>query len=330
MVRFFYRRRGRYYRLRYRRGRFSRRRISSRKYVNGSTRSTIRMKTSLDLATSVNLTTAAPQNTPVKYVALSAGQANNSLALCASALFRQYAALYDEMKIIGMKVTIAVATPVGTPALPSIQIHTAWDRHAHYGEAAPTIADLNNAATYTTATALNNNVAKITRSIYASDLMEKAMMFQSHVNAGPPYSIPSWEAAGANFLPFSPAFIWSVKCPQLPADVTVNFNMSVVYYVGFRSPRYGGAGGRASLSYIGGLPLPDGGGDDDDMDAPGDAEFPDGATASAAAAAPILIDDPGDADFSSPQPVSRRQLSANSSRIASVHAPPTTRQRKNP
>ena len=327
MVRFFYRRRGRYYRLRYRRGRFSRRRISSRKYVNGSTRSTIRMKTVLDASTSVNLTTASPFNQPTKINALSTTN-TGGLSLPASPLFRQYAGLYDEMKIIGMKVTLAVATPVGNAALPSIQIHTAWDRHSHYGEAPPTAGDMNAAATYTTSTALNNNVAKITRSIYASDLMEKAMMFQASVNGNNPWSIPAFENAGATFLPFSPGFMWYVRVPQLAADVTVNFNISIVYYVGFRSPRFGGSGGRAVLRDLGALPAaPDD--DDDDMDAPGDADdsgFPDGATASAAVA-----DAPGDADLSAPQPVSRRQLSAaTAEHIATVHAPSSRRQRKNP
>ena len=41
------------------------------------------------------------------------------------------------------------------------------------------MADVKNSATSNIATALNNNVAKLTRSCYASDLMERATWFDA-------------------------------------------------------------------------------------------------------------------------------------------------------
>nr|WCR62270.1 MAG: replication associated protein [ssDNA virus sp.] len=331
MVRFYYRRRGRFYRIgrRWRRRYYRRRGKSAPKYVNGGTRSAIRMKTSLNTTYAVNLTAADPVSVPIKYVALTTGAAGG-VALVSSPLFRQYANLYDEMKVIGMKVDIAVTTPVGTAGLPSVELHTAWDRKSYYGEPNPTAADLQAASTHSVATALNNNVAKISRSLFASDLIEKALMFQSPKPTGAgPWNISAWGNAQANFMAFSPGFIWYVSVPNLGADVTINFTVNVTYWVGFRSPRYGGGANRALVEDLGPVRR---GHDDGDVDDGGDMDqgdvFDDFVAAAADGAAAASADAPGDVDISAPAPVSRRQLSAASAAAHAAQAP-SSRRRKN-
>lgn len=193
--------------------------------------------------------------------------ASNTANLPANPLFQAYHNLYDEMKLIGFKVQISVTDVVGNATLPSLQIYTAFDRRHGAGEAQPTAAEIKAMSTMNVATALNNNVAKISRSIYASDLIEKAQWFDTDFNSS--NQIQAWVTANKNPNFFCPAFYMCFGSPSL-AQATevaaVHFNVSVTYYVAFRCPKYGGTGSAKDLPVKEVEFLDEEGLDDDDDD----------------------------------------------------------------
>lgn len=313
-------RRGRYRRYRkYRRfyRRYKRPVSYARRYINASSRSQVRVRVSADMIWQTN---ARPSTGVVAITPLATGDATygTSIALHSSALYRQYCALYDEAKIIGMKVNIATVTPVGTVTVPSLTFHTSWDRHKYYNEDLPTIDQLRANSSHMQTIALNNNVAKITRSIYASDLMEHATWFQTKINIGgqDSYHNAQYEHAGNNFQPFHPSLNWYVTVNGLADGTTValTFAFSVVYYVAFRNPKYGGAGGgRATqlLDSVRGVTYEPDADDGDDVMMLPDADMDAAAAASASA----------DVDTSGPGLLSKRQLSAASDQRHAGKAP---------
>lgn len=193
-----------YYRRRYRRRprryvrRYFRRRF--RRYVNGSSKSTVRMKTSVEFNGTVSIQDASHLSDVVQFGALSkAPTAGNGRSALASPLYRTYCSLYEECKVIGMKVQVSIASQIGGITLPSLQIYTAWDRRHGATEPSFTADDIKNSATYNVSTALNNNVAKLTRSIYASDLMEKAQWHDcSYSTSAGNYQDDAYEDAKLN------------------------------------------------------------------------------------------------------------------------------------
>ena len=163
-------------------GRRYRRRYTpySRKYVNASSRSSVRMKTNVTSTTvrpagyGVNATDAVPLAiNPLGIRAILLLVVNDSSFSAAnSPLYRTYCSLYEECKIVGCKVVLQVVSAVGGSDIPSLQIYTSWDRKKGQGEPAPSVQEIKDSSASTVATALNNKVAQLTRSCYASDLME--------------------------------------------------------------------------------------------------------------------------------------------------------------
>lgn len=209
----------------------------SRKYINGSSKSTIRVKTSWTTTATVSAgygTTAGA----IVYSSPYAGVASEG-SLAHSQLYQTYCSLYEEVKIIGVKVNMAVITPVGDTTTPSLQIYSAWDRKRGDGEAAPTGPEIIQSSTSAVATAINNSVAKISRSCWASDLVEKATWIDSTLNAGG--GNEAWDAAGLNPNMFCPSFMWTLVSPSLGAAHNVSVSISYTYYIAFRNPKYGGS-----------------------------------------------------------------------------------------
>lgn len=209
------------------------------------------MKTSVE--TTLTAVDTGYKAHPSGAVGIRAFGSTNDTAVSAlnSPLYRTYCNLYEEVKLIGMRVQIAVSTQIGGAALPSLQIFTAWDRRHGLLEANYSGDQIKNSATYNVATALNNNIAKLTRSIYASDLMERAQWHDSklNLNAGS-YSDAAYAAAGNNPNFFSPAFFFSLCAPTLAQATAADLQVSVVYYMAFRNPKYGGSGEAAKVSSI--------------------------------------------------------------------------------
>ena len=301
----FYGRRYRRYR-RYKRfyRRFGgRRRGYARRYVNASSKSNVRIRTSIDKVVSlpsgdssgpgfVNTTNCFGPYDP----------SSPGSTVIASPLYRTYCNLYEEVKCVGMKISVAVNSVVGNATLPSLQIFTAWDRRHGSTEAAWTAAEIKNSSSYNVSTAVNNNVAKITRSLFASDLMEKAQWHDCSLDEAVDgtFSDLAYTAAALNPNFFSPAFFICLQSPTLGASTTVSLSLSVTYYMAFRNPKYGGGSSAAKASYASAAALPfddgdiDDGGDMDDVPPPA-AESSAG-PARVARSAPINVVDTGIGD----------------------------------
>ncbi|QFX66119.1 capsid [Camdisavirus lingis] len=251
----FYRRYGsrRYgYRRGYRRygyRRYGYRRGYASKYANASSRSQTRIKTTVYVNSASTLSTAATPSES-QYVKSFSGYFPSSPSptlsgsAIASPLYRTYCSLYEEVKCIGMKVNLSVSTPVGGTVLPSLQIFTAWDRRAGRDEPAPAASQLISSSTYAVATALNNNVAKVTRSCFASDLIERAQWHDcTIVQSGTPgqylYNDSAWVEAGLNPNFFAPGLIYAFQAPYLAQEATVNYTLAITYYMAFRNPKFG-------------------------------------------------------------------------------------------
>lgn len=288
-----YRKYRRFYRRYRRRGAFN----YARKYVNASSRSNIRMKTSVTATATINAGYGESNTGAVVGLFNTLAGNNDKLSAANSPLYQTYCSLYEECKVVGLKVSLAVASAIGGADVPSLQIYTAWDRKHGSGEAEMTASDIKNASTYNVATALNNNVAKISRSLFASDLMEKATWFDATLDSSHNYRNEAWTTASTNPNMFCPAFFYFFNCPTKAAVQAISFSMSVTYYFAFRNPRYGG-GAAAKVADLGARALvPDEGGDmdddgpmvlpplpDSDGDLSDDGEAPPAATAAAATA----------------------------------------------
>lgn len=221
----------RYYRRKFRR--------TFLRYVNGSSRSSLRMKCSQTLSYNASSGHGSDLGNVLHCLPY---DGTTTMSVVHNPLYQAYRNLYEETKLIGMKVQVCVTSVVGNATLPSLEIYTAWDRRHGRGEADPTAAELKAMATSNVATALNNNVAKISRSIYASDLMEKAQWHDSEPRvAGSDETDDAWYTAGKNPNFFCPAFFFAFGSPSLAADTQVNYTVSITYYVAFRNPRYGGS-----------------------------------------------------------------------------------------
>lgn len=224
------------------------------------------MKTAVE--TTLTAVNSGYKDHPSGSTAIRAFGSTNDTKLSAlnSPLYRTYCNLYEEVKCIGMRVQIAVSTQIGGSTLPSLQIYTAWDRRHGLLEANYSGDDIKNSATYNVSTALNNNIAKLTRSLYSSDLMERAQWHDSKLSAaGGGYTDDAYAAAGSNPNFFAPAFFFSFCAPTLAAATTLDLQVSVVYYFSFRNPKYGGsASAKFSSSAVDVQDLRGGSGDMDD------------------------------------------------------------------
>lgn len=248
-----YRRSYRYRRYRPRRyiRRWFRRRF--RRFVNGSSRSISRVKTSFVMTKVVSAGYGTNPGDVVYSIPYGTSDADGSLYH--SLLYRNYCNLYEQVKIIGVKVALAVVTPVGDVTTPSLQIYTAWDRNWGQGDTAPTGDNIVSSSTYNVATALNNNVAKITRSCYASDLMEKATWIDTDVSQ---YGTnKAWYSAQSNPNMFSPSFMFTTISPSLADAHNITVSLSYTYYLAFRNPKYGAGGSGAKDMPEKAVALPD-------------------------------------------------------------------------
>lgn len=287
-----YRRYKRFYR-RYRRGH----RSYARKYVNATSRSSVRLRFSVEDNFELASGTAAAPGAVKEFCALKASNVDGSALK--SPLYRTYCSLYEECKVIGFKCQISIASVIGGADIPSLQIYTAIDRKHGATEPAITAAEIKQSSSYLVSTALNNNVAKITRSCYASDLMEKATWHDCSLAEDATHTFnfdQAYNAAGLNPGFFVPCLAMCFQAPTLAASVNVKVNVSTVYYFAFRNPKYGGGNAASTrVQDLGGVfrgpANPDDGGDMDDGQPINLVEYDDGDDdddpPAAAAAAPV-------------------------------------------
>ena len=224
----------RYFRRYYRRYR--------RRFVNGSSRSSVRLK--VPITTTATFTQGANTlGSNVIPLARPFGTSSSNYSALNSQLYRTYCSLYDEVKCIGVKMNLAVSTPIGTSEVPSLQIFSSWDRKRCSIEAPPSFNDLKTYSTFSSAVAVNNSVAKIQRTLYASDLFEKAAYHDCSLSlAGGVYSDAAYEAAGAALSFFNPELFVAVAVPNNTTDAhTINCTVEITFYYSFRNPKFGGS-----------------------------------------------------------------------------------------
>lgn len=329
MARWYVRRRGRFFRYgRFRGvGRRYRRRYSSysRRYVNGSSRSQVRLKVPVTFTPSFPSVTASGAVTVAIqpfYDAITTAAATSNAARSAlmSPLYRQYCSLYEEVKCVGMKVKLAVTSNVGTSDIPSLQIYTAFDRRGSWNEQSglPTFADIKNYATFSAATAVNNSVAKLERSIYASDIMERAQWHDCTLTSIPStsnsYRDAAYYQADSNVNFFAPTMYINVAIPQGTVSQTVNTVCEVMYYFAFRNPKFGASSGASSKFTSDPIDFQSRPSMDDD------GRMDDGIP-------PLPDDDPSDFPDVTPAVLTRRARSNASADLQAEAAPSTRRAR---
>lgn len=233
-----YRRRS--WRPRYRR-RYRRR--GTRRFINGSSRSVIRAKIPYQLQSSVGILNGASESGVTTLV-------NPWIMLPQSPLYRAFANLYDEVKLIGWKVALSSPGYLGANQLQTLtgfKFISGIDRRFCYtGDPVPTYADLKQYASAKSVEVVYNSVAKFARSCYASDLIEKAQWHDSEVIAaagGVGYADQAYAAAGANCNFFSPALFMGCETaiPNVTGNtIAVYVAVDITFYVAFRNPKYGG------------------------------------------------------------------------------------------
>ena len=254
--RYSYRRRPRRYVRRWFKRRF-------RRYINGSTKSIVRLRVPLTINGSA--TQAANADTTEFKSVCPWLPDNSSSSVLNSGLYQTYCQLYEEVKCVGMKVVVSVTSAVGGSDIPSLQFLSGVDRK--YGvsynsndntfsyEPVPSVADFKTYSSYTLQSALNNNVAKFVRSVYASDLMEKAIWHDSSLQftdsahqTGTLYD-EAVCAAGMNPSFFHPAFLFLFAVPNAgAAQKTINYTLEIMYYFAFRNPKYGGSAKKSAVN----------------------------------------------------------------------------------
>lgn len=306
-----YRRYRRYKRFYRRFGRYGRRSYS-RRYVNASSRSNVRVKASIEANLTLSSgTSAAPGAVTTVSPFVPSDYPGSALK---SPLYRTYCSLYEEVKCVGFKSQVSVASVIGGADIPSLQIYTGFDRRHGANEGSWTAQQIKDSSSYLVATALNNNVAKLTRSIYAGDLMEKAQWHDCSLElAGGVYSDTAYTAAAGNPNFFCPAMFMCFQAPTLAAAVDVKVNISTVFYFAFRNPKYGAGASAAKLESLGGVLHP-GPGDDGNMDDGG------AAPAAAAAAAAAIEDDISDVEMDGAGDLEARPLRVSRVRRPRDHA----------
>lgn len=267
-----YRRRSGYSRYR-RRYPVARRRYRRRSTTSGSVSSRSRIRVRVQAEQLVTLTIPANSTesnvcTSVPFAAVASIVVSGALKCPAvtSPLYQAYTSLFDQVKCDGVISKVAVTTPVGSSnsAVPALQIVTSYDRNGSLPEAAQ--LKINAAGSYVASpvtysevlessgsivrTALNNSVAKLTRSCWASDIQERTTFHDCTLNpSNNDSAYASNTPANVNF--FCPLFHVAFSLPTTApaAAQNISFVLSQTYYFTFRNPKFGAASGTSAAAF---------------------------------------------------------------------------------
>ena len=232
--------RRRYY-PRYRRNfrRFYRRRFYKKRYVNTSSRSTVKVRINFEWIGAAQTQGATGVTNILQFCPWKAANAATYEGALHSDLYRNYCDLYDEVKCNAMKIKFNIIDNVGDAACPSLCVHTGWDRRkpANYG--GPTFDQIAGNPAYKSSICLNNNVAKFSRSIVAADMQERSNYHDSayRTNQGH-FEDKAYQAYGDACPFFAPALYVYLQNSNTAA-YTFHFICQATYWFTFRSPKYG-------------------------------------------------------------------------------------------
>lgn len=169
------------------------------------------------------------------------------------AIFNSYANLFDELKVDGIKCQFSITSPVGGAAtIPSCSIISVVDRRANrmevqpgIGSQMPSVVDMLSYSSVSVRDCLTNSVAKVSRSIWASDLIEKCQFMDSSYDSpsaspGVKY-VSAYSNAGGNPNFFCPAVYFAVSDLPAPGQGqtgSINYRIQMYAYLTFRNPKY--------------------------------------------------------------------------------------------
>ena len=178
----------------------------------------------------------------------------------ASPLYRAYTSLYDQVKCDGVVTAVSVVSPIGAStgaAAQALQVVLAYDRAGTYYEASNagqqlTVGSLFNFSSSVSRSAINNSVAKMARSCWASDIQERTQFHDCTVGvAGNVYYDRDYNNAEQKVGYFSPLTLVGLRVPTVAptTGVSVTVLLEQTYYFTFRNPKFGGdPAATASLS----------------------------------------------------------------------------------
>ena len=258
----------------YRRRYYAYRRRRFRTSSTATNRGRIRVRVPIQQVIAVPVAAQSTDSSVVTSSPFVQGKANYApLAVCGgvgTALYRAYANLYDQVKCDGVVTRLAILTPIGagtatSPA--SCQVVMAYDRMGNQREVfntqqAPetpmTTAKLFDFSSATVVSAINNSVAKTSRSCWASDLQERTAFHDSTVTntaAEATWVDYDW-TSNSNRVPFfAPLTMIGLRLPGAPsADFVIQVMLEQTYYFTFRNPKYGGSA-NASVQAVQHIPV---------------------------------------------------------------------------
>ena len=163
-------------------------------------------------------------------------------------LFQAYCGLFDEVKFDGMKVRGAVVDTIGAGGnYAGVTVASVIERACNKEDIPPNSTNMNQWSSYSFRNVINNSVAKITRSVWATDLNERIQFVDTELiatGAGTPVLAPGncirpWRDGGVGSTWFKPA-IYLTATPSAAAGAlrTITFMVEVVGYFTFRCPKY--------------------------------------------------------------------------------------------
>ena len=162
-------------------------------------------------------------------------------------LYTAYVGLYDQVKCDGVVSNLSVVTPIGgAGALNAIQVIMAYDRMGNQTELlseAITTAQLFNFSSSVARSAINNSVAKMSRSCWASDIQERTVFHDSTLAATQTTRYDRDYSSNSNKVGyFAPLTMIGVRLAAAApeSDTTVQVLIEQTYYFTFRQPKYGG------------------------------------------------------------------------------------------
>ncbi|ASU55896.1 putative capsid protein [Hudisavirus sp.] len=170
----------------------------------------------------------------------------------ATPLYRAYTSLYDQVKCDGVVTNLSVVSPIGGgsgAAASALQVIVAYDRQGNFNEVlngdGVTVAQLFNFSSAVVRSAINNSVAKMSRSCWASDLQERTMFHDCTVSAsGNPVNTITDGDFSSNqqkvgyFAPLT--YVGLRLAAAAPtSDLSIQVLLEQTYYFTFRNPKFG-------------------------------------------------------------------------------------------
>lgn len=183
-------------------------------------------------------------------------------------LYVAYTNLYDQVKCDGVVSNLSVVSPIGQAGVASaLQLIVAYDRTGTRtevtnpaGSASITVGSLFSYSSSVARSAINNSVAKMTRSCWASDIQERTTFHDCTIASNAQGTIVYDSDFGSNDNKigyFAPLTLVGLRipaaAPQNPISVTLLIEQT--YYFTFRNPKFGGDPGAAASTRMSSIPV---------------------------------------------------------------------------